>query len=85
MCFLLIDSSNIVDAVYIKHYQVIYEKEKNEKSIKAIDNSNQEGIAQFFIKYYCLISAMGVVSNPVYLFADPMIPEGDIEVVEAKC
>lgn len=55
---------------------------KRQDTLKVLPDDNQPGITAYFIKYYLLMSASGSVSYPVFMMADPTIPEGEFRAKE---
>ena len=60
---------------------VIPETEKNMKH-KVMKRKDNKGITAYYIKYMCLISAFGFISEPVFLVADSNMSKEDIDVQE---
>ena len=76
------DSQNNNTVLYIKK-NVTTDLDGGDK----INNKLQESLFQFYIKYYLLMNAEGLVSTPIYVIADDNVLKGDcvIEGVLQLC
>jgi len=76
------DSSENVNIVYVKKLPS-EQLDRGEKiGNKVLPNEQSISLTQFFIKYYLLISAVGLMSTPVYIIADDNIPAGECVIEE---
>jgi hypothetical protein len=57
--------------------------DKGSRSLKTTNSKKKdEGIIKYFVKYYLIISAVGMVSDPIYMLADDNMDEEEFRVYE---
>jgi hypothetical protein len=50
-------------------------KPRRRDELKLAPNKKSAGITSFFVKYYCMCNASGMIAPPIYIIADDMMPE----------
>jgi CRISPR/Cas system-associated protein endoribonuclease Cas2 len=58
-------------------------KDDQHGPLKIVVPKIDEGLTAYFIKYYLLINAVGMAAHPVFVIADPGMPEDEIDVYES--